>query len=232
MGWLIAITLVALVGWLVWGSASIDSGLYLKALCRKRSDERRVAITFDDGPDPLMTPRLLELLHRYGAKATFFVVGTKAAEHPDLVRRIVAEGHTLGNHTSHHRGLDPLRSTAAIAADLAYAREQVEALTGRRMKLFRPPFGVTNPMLGRAVRGLGLMTIGWSVRSFDTVVSTPREKVLARITRRLQPGAVILLHDRLPEADRLLEMLLQKLENENYTAVTVDSLFEIEAYEN
>lgn len=232
MGWLIAITLVALVGWLVWGSASIDSGLYLKALCRKTGDERRVAITFDDGPDPVMTPRLLELLGRYGAKATFFVVGAKAVEHPDLVRRIVAEGHTLGNHTSHHRGLDPLRSTAAIAADLAYAREQVEALTGRRMKLFRPPYGVTNPMIGRAVRRMGLTTIGWSVRSFDTVVATPREEVLARITRRLHPGAVILLHDRLLEADRLLEMLLQKLENENYTAVTVDSLFEIEAYEN
>ena len=230
MAWVVTLLVLGVAGALVWASASIRSGVYLKALCEARGEERKVALTFDDGPDEEMTPRLLALLHRYKAKATFFVVGDKARQHPELVQRMMDEGHTVGNHTLHHSPLSPLYTSHRYYEELFFGRDVVERLTGRRMKLYRPPFGVTNPPIARAVKALGLTTVGWSVRSLDTIRMS-RERVLRRIEKGLKPGAVILLHDRLPQSDRLVEDVLQLLERENYKAVTVDELFAIDAYE-
>lgn len=230
MAWVVTVLVLGVVGALVWASASIRSGVYLKALCEARGEERKVALTFDDGPDEEMTPRLIELLRCYKAKATFFVVGDKARQHPELVQRLVAEGHTLGNHTLHHSPFSPLCTSQHYYEELFWGRDVVARLTGRRMKLYRPPFGVTNPPIARAVKALGLTTVGWSVRSLDTT-RLGEERVLRRIEKGLKPGAVILLHDGLPQSDRLLEKVLQLLEIENYKAVTVDELFAIDAYE-
>lgn len=230
MAWVIFLLVLGVMGALVWASASIRSGVYLKALCEARTEERKVALTFDDGPDEEMTPRVLALLHRYRAQATFFVVGDKVRQHPELVQRILADGHTLGNHTLSHNPLATLYSVSRYHEELFWGGDVVERLTGRRMRLFRPPFGVTNPPIARAVKALGLTCIGWSVRSLDTT-RLGRERVLRRIEKGLKPGAVVLLHDRLPESDRLLEEVLKLLERENYKAVTVDELFAIEAYE-
>ena len=174
---------------------------------------------------------MLDVLARHGIRATFFLVGERAERCPDLVRRIVAEGHTIGNHTFTHSGFFPLRSRARMTDELERTRRLLQALTGRCVRLFRPPFGVTNPQVARAVRTGGYTTVGWSVRSFDTVARTPRHKVLARVVGRLHPGAVVLLHDRCEGADRLLEALIGAAAERNYRFETVDRLFKIEAYE-
>ena len=219
------------VGFLVWASARIDSGVYLRCLCRNRDAGRAVALTFDDGPDPVWTPRVLDVLAEFGVRATFFVVGSRAERCPELVRRIVAEGHILGNHTRSHSARLPLCSARRLGRELEHTRQTVERLTGLRMALFRPPFGVTNPAVARAVRRGGYRAVGWSIRALDTAAATSRERVVRRTVGALHDGAVILLHDRCEGADELVRAVLVALQERGYVLRTIDELFDIEAYE-
>ena len=206
--------------------------MYLKTLCRRETDEPFVALTFDDGPDAVMTPRVLDTLNRYGVKATFFLIGEKVRKHPDIVRRIVGDGHIIGNHTYTHSAKFPLSGSQSVQKELADTQRIVEDIVGVKMRLFRPPFGVTNPIIGNAVRYSGLQSVGWSVRSFDTVEKRDRADVCRRIRRRLHNGAVILLHDRCKDADILLEYLLEEIRACNMQVVMLDKLLEVEKYEN
>src|SRR5690606_13296141 len=140
---------------------------------------------------PIFTPQVLKLLSRYNAKATFFCIGKQVAQHPDIVKEIIAEGHTLGNHTYSHSKTFGFLSTEKVVEELQRTRETIQQLTGLDSILYRPAFGVTNPSIGSAVDQLGLQTIGWSIRSLDT---TNRSKmtILHRITHRLKPGDIIL----------------------------------------
>lgn len=215
---------------LVRGSASVRASWYLRMRCRARGVGRRVALTFDDGPDPQRTPAVLDLLARQGVRATFFVVGARAEAHPELVRRMAAEGHVVGNHSYTHSWRFPLRSLGRTVEELRRTGEVLLRITGRRPRLFRPPFGVTNPTIARAVRRLGLDPVGWSIRSLDTMGQSP-ERVAARILRRLHPGAVILLHDRCAGSERLVGLLVEGLRSRGLEPVTLPELFDIEAYE-
>lgn len=215
---------------LVRGSASVRASWYLRMRCRARRAGRRVALTFDDGPDPQRTPAVLDLLARQGVRATFFVVGARAEAHPELVRRMVAEGHVVGNHSYTHSWRFPLRSLGRTVEELRRTGEVLHRITGRQPRLFRPPFGVTNPTIARAGRRLGLDPVGWSIRSLDTMGQSP-ERVAARILRRLHPGAVILLHDRCAGSERLVGLLVEGLRSRGLEPVTLPELFDIEAYE-
>lgn len=215
---------------LVRGSASVRASWYLRMRCRARRAGRRVALTFDDGPDPQRTPAVLDLLARQGVRATFFVVGARAEAHPELVRRMATEGHVVGNHSYTHSWRFPLRSLGRTVEELRRTGEVLHRITGRQPRLFRPPFGVTNPTIARAVRRLGLDPVGWSIRSLDTMGQSP-ERVAARILRRLHPGAVILLHDRCAGSERLVGLLVEGLRNRGLEPVTLPELFDIEAYE-
>jgi len=215
---------------LVRGSASVRASWYLRMRCRARRAGRRVALTFDDGPDPQRTPAVLDLLARQGVRATFFVVGARAEAHPELVRRMATEGHVVGNHSYTHSWRFPLRSLGRTMEELRRTGEVLHRITGRQPRLFRPPFGVTNPTIARAVRRLGLDPVGWSIRSLDTMGQSP-ERVAARILRRLHPGAVILLHDRCAGSERLVGLLVEGLRSRGLEPVTLPELFDIEAYE-
>ncbi len=175
-----------------------------------------------------MTPRVLDQLRERGVRATFFLVGAKAERHPELVRRIAAEGHDTGIHTWEHAAGFPMRSSRAMTADILRCRESLRRIAGVETHLFRPPFGVTNPMVARAVKRTQSRCIGWSVRSFDTLLHRSREAVAERIARRLGDGKVILLHDDRPGADRLLRLVLDDLKRRGYGTATVCELFKIE----
>lgn len=230
MAWVIVILLLGVLAALVWASADIGSGVYLKALCRAESADRVVALTFDDGPDADSTPRVLDLLKRYDVRATFFVVGEQARQNPELIHRMVAEGHTVANHSYYHLPQSTLWSSQRYTEELFRCNDVVARLTGLRMRLYRPPFGVTNPPIARAVKNMGLIPVGWSVRSLDTMTKNS-DRVVDRVMRGLRGGDVILLHDRLENSEELLEKLLTALQAQNYTTATVDELFKIEAYE-
>ncbi len=230
MAWVIVILLLGGLAALVWASADIGSGFYLKALCRAESADKVVALTFDDGPDADSTPRVLDLLKRYDVRATFFVVGEQARQNPELIHRMVAEGHTVAGHSYYHLPQSTLWSSQRYTEELFRCNDVVARLTGLRMRLYRPPFGVTNPPIARAVKNLGLIPVGWSVRSLDTVTKNS-DRVVDRVMKHLRGGDVILLHDRLENSEELLEKLLTALQAQHYTTTTVDELFKIEAYE-
>ena len=154
---------------MVWASASIRSGVYVRAFCRENTDRKVVYLTFDDGPHPPETERVLDVLREHGARATFFLIGSKVSGNEALLRRMLEEGHALGLHTYNHAGTFPLLSFDKMLADVNEGKRAVESVAGKKISLFRPPFGVTNPTIAKVIRTLGLQTVGWDVRSFDTM---------------------------------------------------------------
>jgi peptidoglycan/xylan/chitin deacetylase (PgdA/CDA1 family) len=164
-----------------------------------------VALTFDDGPHPATSPRLLDLLRAHDARATFFVLGERAARYPEIVRRMAREGHALGIHGLRHRTL-VLQSAREIERDLREARRLIEAAAGARpVRLLRPPYGFKSVTLARVARSLGLTVVAWSVdpRDYDPI---PPDLLLARVRARMRPGSIVLLHER-RDAETTLEAL-------------------------
>lgn len=219
MSALVVICIVLSVcGFLFWASASIRSGVYLKAFCRERTSEKVVYLTFDDGP-VRGTAAILDVLRERGALATFFIIGKNVSGNEDIVRQALADGHKIGIHSWGHENLFPLYSASRMNEDIRRCKTALETLSGTEVRLFRPPFGVVNPTIARSVKLLGLQTVGWSIRSFDTMhCNRPdwESRVADRIMRRLHPGAVILLHDRLLAAPSLLSTLLDRLTAAGY----------------
>jgi peptidoglycan/xylan/chitin deacetylase (PgdA/CDA1 family) len=153
-----------------------------------------VALTFDDGPHPASTPAVLDALAAHGVKATFFVIGRHAQKHPDLLRRIAADGHALGNHTLDHDHFGVNGNRAYWDRQLGETQNIVADITGRPPFVFRPPMGFKTWHVAAAARACGLPMIGWSVRAFDTRPSTP-DALAARILRRTTGHDILLLHD-------------------------------------
>ncbi|MGH7042534.1 MAG: polysaccharide deacetylase family protein [Acetobacteraceae bacterium] len=153
-----------------------------------------VALTFDDGPDPAVTPRVLDLLDRHGARASFFCIGRRALAHSALVRDIVQRGHSVENHSFRHAGLFAAWSLPAIRRDLLHAQTVLTATAGVPPQFVRAPFGIRSPLFDPALAGTGLRHVAWTARGRDTVCGDPRT-VLDRLTRRLTAGNVLLLHD-------------------------------------
>ena len=232
MYWVIIILAIALTLFLVWASADVGSNVYLKSVCKGAVKDKVVTLTFDDGPDELMTPKVLDVLKRYDIKAVFFLIGEKVDKNPDIVRRIVEEGHIVANHTYSHSGLFPLSGKGKVMQELQKCGESIKNAIGRYPLLFRPPFGVTNPIIGRAVNAQGLKTIGWSIRSLDTVDGKTRAEILRKVEAKLRPGAIILLHDRCAKSDELLESIIESALNRNYSFIPLDKMLKIDVYEN
>jgi peptidoglycan/xylan/chitin deacetylase (PgdA/CDA1 family) len=175
---------------------------------RSRVDGARcVALTFDDGPDPVDTPRLLDILRDKGVKATFFVVGKRADQYPEIVRRAWAEGHLLGNHTWSHQPFFCFLTPGRLRAEIDRGTESIRRSCGFRPRAFRSPVGQRHPLLGPYLKERGLDYVSWSIRSCDTL--RQNSKFLARrILSNVSHGDIILLHDHLPAgADAMLEVL-------------------------
>ena len=217
---------------MVWASADVGSNIYIKTICKADVKDKVVALTFDDGPDEVMTEKVLDVLKKYNIQATFFLVGSKVEQYPDIVKRIFAEGHIVANHTYSHRGKFPLLSTQKAREELTKCAEAIQNTIGKKPKLFRPPFGVTNPNIGKAVKSLDFKTIGWSIRSLDTVEEKTRGEIAQKVQKKLHPGAIILLHDRCAEADVLIESIIEEALKSGYSFTSLDKMINIKAYEN
>lgn len=216
---------------MVWASADIHSNIYVDAICKAKREDKVVALTFDDGPERTMTQKVLEILDKYKVKATFFVVASKIEGNEAILKRMVREGHIVANHTYSHSAYLPMKSYKDISEELILCQNKIYGTIGKKTILFRPPFGVTNPNIAKAVRRLNLKCIGWSVRSFDTISLFKREYICKRIIKKIHKGAVILLHDKCNDSDKLLEMLIISLYNMGYKIVPLDELLKIDAYE-
>lgn len=153
-----------------------------------------VALTFDDGPDPSVTPAVLDLLDAAGVRATFFLVGRRAAAYPHLVERTAAAGHGVENHTWSHRHDFAFRGVAGLGREIDRCQEVLAGLAGRPPAWFRAPAGMRNPLLAGVLAGRGLALASWSRRSFDTVDTEPR-RIAHRLTDGIAAGEVLVLHD-------------------------------------
>ncbi|MBW8485658.1 polysaccharide deacetylase family protein [Actinomadura parmotrematis] len=182
---------------------------------------RCVALTFDDGPGP-RTAGVLDALRDAGARATFFVVGDSAAVHQDLLRRIAAGGHEIGNLTGSHRDLSRL-TAVQVNGEVQPTQDIVRTVVGRAPVLLRPPYAATNPTVAGVARSLGVREVLWTLDSGD-LADDDAASVAARVARGVRPGSVVLLHDTRASAAGALPSLLQALRAAGYTFVTVSEL--------
>lgn len=199
----------------------------LKGLFHADAFDRRVALTFDDGPHPVNTPKVLDILKQYNARATFFVTGENAKRYPELIKRIVAEGHTLGNHS--HRHADLTRLTAAeVKADLETTHREVEKALGRPYALtqVRPPYGAMDQEVKDVLRANETLAVMWNVDSNDWRHRNDDGAILKEIFEGANSvyagGGVVLFHDIHPQTVRVLDDVLARLQREQFKIVKTD----------
>lgn len=159
------------------------------------TQQPEVWITIDDGPCPVHTPKILDTLDQFGARATFFVVGHKAENNPRLITEILTRGHDIANHTFSHRSASFWAAGArVVGAEIAQCAEVLRTRPEKPAKLFRAPAGLKNPFVHPELRRRELALIGWTVRGFDTLRHDPA-KVAAAIAKKVKPGAIVVLHE-------------------------------------
>lgn len=187
-----------------------------------------IAITIDDGPDPNITPAVLDVLDRYGAKATFFCIADKAQRYPELCRDMIKRGHAVENHSMHHQYHLPFLLLNGWMAEINAAQDALTQVTGIRPRFFRPPVGLRNPLLDPVLARLGLQLASWTRRGFDTIEGNA-DVVLAKLVNGLKPGDILLLHDsnaartpqNVPVILAVLPPLLASISAANLRAVTL-----------
>lgn len=199
--WVAGAAVSIYIGLILLGVFVLELRMFADAVVRGPRGARGVALTFDDGPDPDWTPKVLDALDGAGAVATFFLIGKKAEEHPELVREILARGHAIGLHSYTHDRLFSLRGERRVRRDLERGLAVLEEIAGEPPVLFRPPIGHTNPIIARVADALDLITIGWSVSGRDGLARARPKDVAQRIRRGLRDGAIVLLHDAAERAD-------------------------------
>lgn len=199
------VVIIILIAFLTYAAFSIRSGIFIKSITR--SPTGKPLFSFDDGPHPTYTLQVLEILERFQIKAIFFCIGQNAEKYPVIVKKIIESGHELGNHTFHHA----VRSTYAGWSNYLYEIELttdiLQQISGKRVRYFRPPFGITNPEIAKAIKASGLESMAWNIRTFDTVVRNP-VRIAKKIARHWSDQSIILMHDTSPSGVEALEYFL------------------------
>ncbi len=212
-----------------YGVYFIQSGFFMPTFYRAKHPQRAIALTFDDGPSPEYTPRVLDILKAQQAPATFFCIGKNIAGNEALLRRIAAEGHLIGNHSFSHSPWFDFFSVKKMCAELYLADQAIESVTGKRPLWFRPPYGVINPNVRDAVRRSGHHVIGWNLRSYDTMLNE-NHTLMRRLMRLLKPGAVVLLHDHGKHTIDVLPDFIRAVRENGYQIEPLDALIDAAAY--
>ena len=211
--------------WFWWGVLKADSALFSPVLVRLPVADKRVWLTIDDGPSD-DTAAILDLLDAHAARATFFVVGSRAHARPDALRAIARRGHGIGNHShSHPQAWFWALGPARMRAQVAQAQATLTGIAGAAPHWFRSVVGMSNPFLSAPLREHGLARVGWSARGFDAVAADPAA-VVARVERDLSPGAIVLMHEGARHGRNVetLALLLQRLDVLGYRTVLPEEL--------
>jgi len=232
IGWLLIVLIIAGIGIgiVAWGAFHIQANFFLKATHQGDTTNKQIALTFDDGPHPVYTPQVLELLRRHHAKATFFCIGKNVSQYFDIVKQIHDAGHTVGNHSYSHAQTIDFHGKRSWLDELQQTDDAIAQAIGRKPRFFRPPYGVTTPHLANAIRSSSHRVVGWHVRPYDTQESRSPNRIAQNILRKVKPGAIILLHDTHDRIVPVLEQLLPELYQRGYTLVTVAELIDKHAY--
>ncbi len=217
-GWVPILSVVLHLALLAYGSLTPGAGFFIPHIVAM--EKGTLALTYDDGPVPIHTEALLDLLKSEGAKATFFCIGDRVLKHPDLAKRIDAEGHVLGVHTQNHSWRWGFMGKREALSEIEQCVESIRSVTGTSPKLFRPPFGVTSPNTAYAIRKSGLISVAWDLRTFDTNAKGPGT-LIQKSLARMGSATNILMHDPVPAALPLTRALLQRAKERGTRLVTV-----------
>ena len=226
--WLNGGLLVLLLHANVLGAIFIRWNYFLKAIHHGPCHVREVCLTFDDGPAK-HTDAILDVLWAEGVPAAFFLIGKNVKAHPELVRRMVDDGHTVGNHSMEHGFHFDWKSAKGMFQEMMDCNLAIAEASGVRPRFFRPPYGVTNPNLARAVALSGIDAIGWSLRSFDTKAKSP-QALLDKLLRQLKGGDIILLHDSVTATAEILTTFIQEARARGFIFVALPDLIDREPY--
>jgi peptidoglycan/xylan/chitin deacetylase (PgdA/CDA1 family) len=233
--WIISICAILLFGLYVYAWSIPTLQWFAPAILRGPADGNRIALTFDDGPCAGYTDQILDILRRHNVKATFFVCGQNVERSPDILRRIQAEGHAIGNHSYSHP-FPFFRSRVFFAREIDLTQEAIEKVTGKRPKFFRPPFGARWLGLQPVLKARGLSLVNWSDTGYDWKLDA--EGIVRETLRTLGPGSIILLHDgrttcptekvdRSPTV-KALPAILEGAVKRGFTFVSLEELFATE----
>ena len=226
--WYLVIIELVYISILFFACTNLSWNFFITTKCSATTNEKIIALSFDDGP-AAYTTRILDTLQQHNTPAIFFCIGKNIRSNEQTLLRIKEEGHIIGNHSySHDYGFD-LFSSKKMLADIQQMNKEIGVITGLCTTLFRPPYGVMNPNLARAIKKAAYIPIGWSIRSFDTRIKD-KQMLLSRIMKQVKPGGIILLHDSMEITAAILPELIQQLTTQGYKIVRLDKMLNIDAY--
>jgi peptidoglycan/xylan/chitin deacetylase (PgdA/CDA1 family) len=188
-----------------------------------------IALSFDDGPNEEYTPQVLAKLDEYGVIASFFLIGEQVKAHPELVKKIHDQGHIIGNHSYAHHNNFAISSLKSMTDEIALCQQEIAQKIGQKPQYFRPPFGVTNPRIAKAIKQSGLTPVAWNLRTYDDSKSTQR--VIKKLKKNLSGGDIILLHDKHEGIVEILDFLIPYALESGLKIVPMDKLLNLKAYE-
>ena len=210
----------------VWGCIHIQTNFFIRSINAVKEigltgiDPNSVLLSFDDGIHPVYTPQVLDILNAHQIKAVFFLIGKEIKGHEAIVRRMKDEGHCIGNHSYAHSFWFDMKSTNNMLNEINKTNELIHSITGKTPVFFRPPYGVTNPNLARAVQKSNMQSMGWTLRSMDTVAKSSNQ-LLQKLKNETKQGDIILLHDRCPLTVAVLTDYILFCKQQDFTFTTL-----------
>lgn len=214
-----------------YGSIVLSAQFFVPVLSEGSISEKAIALTFDDGPVTGKTEKVLGILKSKNVNAAFFLIGHRVKENPELTKQIHNAGHIIGNHSFFHGKTFDLQTSTRIGEELKNTDGVIQSACGVVPAFFRPPYGVTNPMVAGAVRETNHKVVGWSVRSMDTVIKD-RSKLLQRVTASLKSGDIVLFHDYSDSMIDILPDFIDHVHKIGLKIVRLDTLLNEKPYVN
>ena len=214
---------------LFYGCYYVGSNFFIPIICSLKTDKKVIALSFDDGPVAENTLQILQLLKNNNAQAAFFCIGSRIAGNEAILKQAYDEGHLISNHTfSHHFWFD-MFSAKKMLTDMRMMDQAMDNVIGKTPKLFRPPYGVTNPNLKKAIIQGNYIPVGWSMRSMDTVIKDEK-KLLNKVISKIKPGAVFLFHDTSNTTVAVLPAIIKHIQANGYEIIRLDKMLNMQAY--
>ncbi|MCC7030434.1 MAG: polysaccharide deacetylase family protein [Chitinophagaceae bacterium] len=205
---------------------SVNSVEEFSAFMPLDANAKNICLTFDDGIHAVNTVRALDILKQFNIKAHFFIIGKNIEGNEAVLQRMQNEGHGIGNHSYTHSWNFDLKSTSAMEGELVRTNDRIKEVSGVTPVIFRPPYGVTNPNLARAIRNTQMISMGWNLRSLDTVAKST-EELLQKLKHKTKPNALVLLHERCDITVDVLTDYIDYCLREGYTFVTLKTPHEV-----
>jgi peptidoglycan/xylan/chitin deacetylase (PgdA/CDA1 family) len=214
---------------LFYGSYFIQARFYIKSICAAETNKKEIAISFDDGPANEYTPAILDILRENNIQAAFFCIGKRIEGNEKIFKSVHEQGHIIGNHSFSHATWFDLFSAKKMLADMKMMDDAMKKITGLSPKLFRPPYGVTNPNLKKAIIDGKYISVGWNIRSLDTVIKD-EDKLMKKVTSAVKPGSIILFHDTSKTTLNILPAFIKHLLAEGYEITRLDKMLKLNPY--